>query len=237
MERGEHQRIELSQGRRSARRLGGRVLLPPESRSGTYFSPGADHPEARGRARAGRAGGGRGVTPSRCTRARRSSRRTCGFPAIHCYLEGDPEPIARGAGPSAGRGRGQRPPDVPVRPGRLPRPDRQGRRAGRVACPSSTRISTTTSAGGVSRRPISGARPWATERLARRARPEGGEPRDGEEEGGQEGAKKKSVKKAAKRRQEIRPASRRPGDHANCRRKEVTSSWQKKKATKKKKKK
>ena len=30
------------------------------------------------------------------------------FPAIHCYLEGDPEPVAKGAGAPAGRGRGQR---------------------------------------------------------------------------------------------------------------------------------
>ena len=66
----------------------------------------ADHPQARRGASPGRRTRRAAATPLRCTRARLSWRPTCGFPAIHCYLEGDPEPVARALGLRPGEGEG-----------------------------------------------------------------------------------------------------------------------------------
>ena len=104
VQRGEHQRIELSKAGdvldawvdSYSYRLNpwARTFRPSGSRASSSATSRGSHTRRAA------------ATPLRCTRARLSSRPNVRLPAIHCYLEGDPEPIARALGLRPGEGEG-----------------------------------------------------------------------------------------------------------------------------------
>ena len=195
VERDDQQRIQLTRAGGPAGRLGGGLLVPAERHPGLLLA-GADHP--------------RSWWPSWRRAAQEAHRRyaftlhsgaalvapNVRFPAIHCYLEGDPEPVARALGLRPGEGEGNVYLLSPYDQGVFYAPIAKGGAPGRLPAPALRGSRITTSAAGGSRPPICGARRWVTEsRDGREVRPHMPKRKKAVKKGGKKKATKKGKRK------------------------------------------